>query len=63
MDYGQVVTHHVPTKDPPAPDGTLGEPSAATMIDLYKLEYTTAATRYDNIFKALWQNFNYLAVG
>jgi hypothetical protein len=32
------------------------------MIDLYKLEYTTAATRYENIFKALWQNFNYLAV-
>jgi hypothetical protein len=31
-------------------------------VELKKLEYTTAAQRYDNIYKAVWQNFSYMAV-
>jgi hypothetical protein len=31
-------------------------------LDLYKTEYATAATRYQNQYAALWQNFNYMAV-
>lgn len=31
-------------------------------IDLYKLEYETAAERYENIYKAVWANFSYLTV-
>ena len=53
MEHKDIVAHHVPIKDPPPPAGTPpASPSAATMIDLYKLEYTTGATRYENIYKA-----------
>jgi hypothetical protein len=31
-------------------------------IEVYSLEYKTASDRYENIYKALWQNFSYLAV-
>lgn len=31
-------------------------------IDLYKLEYETAAERYENIYKAIWTNFSYMSV-
>lgn len=31
-------------------------------IDLYKLEYEKAAERYENIYKAVWANFNYLTL-
>lgn len=30
--------------------------------DLLKSEFSAAAERYENIYKALWQNFNYMAV-
>ena len=31
-------------------------------FDLFKMEYERAAERYENIYKAIWQNFSYLAV-
>ncbi len=31
-------------------------------FDLLKLEYEKAADRYDNIYRAIWQNFSYMAV-
>jgi hypothetical protein len=31
-------------------------------FELKKLEYEKAAERYDNIYRAVWQNFSYLAV-
>ncbi|HZS57707.1 MAG TPA: hypothetical protein VFA43_00455 [Gemmatimonadaceae bacterium] len=31
-------------------------------FDLVKLEYEKAADRYENIYKAIWQNFSYSAV-
>ena len=34
----------------------------AKWYDLKKLEYERAADRYDNIYKAVWQNFSYMAV-
>lgn len=30
-------------------------------LELYKLEYDLAAKRYDNIYRAIWQNFSYMA--
>jgi hypothetical protein len=30
-------------------------------LEAYKLEYQLAATRYENIYKAIWQIFSYLA--
>jgi hypothetical protein len=35
--------------------------SLTTKIDLYKMEYKLAAERYENIFKAIWQNFSYMS--
>lgn len=35
--------------------------SPATKLDLYKMEYKLAAARYENIFKAMWQNFSYMS--
>jgi hypothetical protein len=31
-------------------------------LELYKLEYEKAAIRYEDIYKAVWQNFSYMAV-
>jgi hypothetical protein len=30
--------------------------------DLHKMEYELAAARYENIYRAIWQNFSYMAV-
>lgn len=30
--------------------------------EFYKLEYERAATRYENIYQAIWQNFSYMTV-
>src|SRR5580658_5098151 len=30
-------------------------------FELYKLEYETAATRYQNIYSAVWQNFSFVS--
>jgi hypothetical protein len=55
-----IVDAHVTV---PAPGTTTPPvPVAAKMIELYALEYTTASARYENVYKALWQNFNYLTV-
>lgn len=32
-------------------------------LDLYKMEYEQGAERYDNIYKALWTQFNYFVIG
>ncbi len=31
-------------------------------VDLLKLEYEKAADRYENLYRAIWQNFSYMAV-
>lgn len=31
-------------------------------LDLYKKEYEIASTRFENIYKAIWQNFSYMSV-
>lgn len=31
-------------------------------LDLKKLEYTQTSERYENIYRAIWQNFSYMAV-
>lgn len=31
-------------------------------LELIKLEYTAASSRYENIYKAIWQNFSYMSV-
>lgn len=36
-------------------------PSSDAALELYKLEYERAAIRYEDIYKAMWQNFSYLA--
>jgi hypothetical protein len=36
-----------------------GPPNPA--LEAYKLEYQLAAARYENIYKAIWQIFSYLA--
>jgi len=35
-------------------------PSPDPKLDLYKMEYELTAARYENIFKAIWQNFSYM---
>jgi hypothetical protein len=37
------------------------EPDECTMT-LYKMEYEKCADRYENIYKAVWTNFSYIAV-
>lgn len=32
-----------------------------TQLELYKLEYEQLALRYENIYKAVWQNFSYMS--
>ncbi len=44
------------TELPPAPD------KGALAFEAYKLEYEQAAARYENIYKAVWQNFSYMAL-
>lgn len=34
----------------------------AKWFELLKLEYEKAADRYENIYKAIWQNFSYMAL-
>jgi hypothetical protein len=38
------------------------EETLRSWFDLLKLEYDKAAERYDNIYRAVWQNFSYMAV-
>ncbi len=33
-----------------------------TALDIYKKEYEIASTRFENIYKAIWQNFSYMSV-
>jgi hypothetical protein len=33
-----------------------------TRLEFWKIEYEKAAERYENIYKAVWQNFQYLAL-
>jgi len=62
---------HFPAQAAPlAPDGsgdsvppTLPDDQAIQRnLDVLKLEYTTGAERYENIYKAIWQNFSYMSV-
>lgn len=39
-----------------------GAESNQVAIDLYKMEYERAAQRYDDLYKAAWTNFSYLAL-
>ena len=51
--------------DKPAPDekdSQLAAELTPTQLDLLKLEYGRAADRYENIYKAIWQNFQYVVV-
>lgn len=41
----------------PATESTL----SSRALKLYELEYRIAAGRYENIYKAIWQNFSYMA--
>lgn len=41
-------------------NGTSADPRQQ-QIDLLKLEYQLAAERYENIYKAIWQHFSYMA--
>ena len=45
---------------PPSPLET-GE-RQAHWVEFLKLEYDKAADRYENIYRAIWQNFSYMAV-
>ncbi len=36
-------------------------PPPNPVLEAYKLEYQLAASRYENIYKAIWQIFSYLA--
>lgn len=33
-----------------------------SILELYKLEYTTAVKRHDDIYKSMWTNFSYMAI-
>jgi len=45
-----------------AQPGTGNESDLQQRFEVYKLEYQIAADRYDNIYKAIWQNFSYMAI-
>lgn len=47
---------------PRATGSALPEELSPTQLDLLKLEYGRAADRYENIYKAIWQNFQYVVV-
>ncbi len=38
------------------------EEKTNTALDLYKMEYEKAVERYENIYKAVWQNFSYMSI-
>jgi hypothetical protein len=40
---------------------TVGPSAADPKLELYKTEYELTAARYENIFKAVWQNFSYMS--
>jgi hypothetical protein len=40
----------------------MDDPVLNRQLDLHKMEYEKCAERYDNIFKAIWTNFSYMAV-
>lgn len=40
----------------------LSENDTDHALELFKLEYERAAERYENIYRAIWQNFYYMAV-
>jgi hypothetical protein len=46
---------------PPSPALNI-PPNEGHALELYKLEYERCATRYEDIYKAMWTNFSYLAV-
>jgi hypothetical protein len=37
-------------------------PNSDTSFELLKLEYEKAAERYENVYRAMWQNFSYLSL-
>jgi len=44
------------------PDAAAEPGNKETVLELYKLEYTTSVKRHDDIFKSLWTNFSYMAI-
>jgi hypothetical protein len=48
------------------PPDAIATPGATTpsphALDLLKLEYQKAAERYENIYRAIWQNFSFMAI-
>jgi hypothetical protein len=46
--------------EPPSPFNP--DDQRTNWIELLKLEYENAADRYENIYKAIWQNFSYMAL-
>jgi hypothetical protein len=55
-----------PMEDEPTPTTPASpikpEDQPAQWIELLKLEYENAANRYENIYKAIWQNFQYMVL-
>jgi hypothetical protein len=49
------------TEPEKAPDAAAGI-DKETILELYKLGYTTGVKRHDDIFKGLWTNFSYMAI-
>lgn len=43
-------------------ENSISEKERDRQLELYKLEYEQAAQRYENIYRAIWQNFSYMAV-
>ncbi|MEK6408216.1 MAG: hypothetical protein AABN34_14745 [Acidobacteriota bacterium] len=46
----------------PSAPADAGKPERDVALDLYKMEYERGAERYENIYKALWTNFSYMAL-
>jgi hypothetical protein len=47
--------------EPPLMDNS-SDKSKDTILELYKLEYTTGVKRHDDIYKSMWTNFSYMAI-
>src|SRR5688572_4948396 len=54
--WGRTLAHPPPTSLWDAP----GQQDAEKAFALYQLEYKASTDRYENIYKAIWQNFSYL---
>ncbi len=50
------------TTEHPSQDNLLNEQDWERTLDLFKIEYEQAAQRYENIYKAIWQIFQYMAL-